>query len=303
MDDERIERALRLGPPDEPVYVPRGDWQSSGAVDRDGDATVATTATQIATEGAAPGTERVRPIGVRVRDVRRSSRRSFPITIAASLTLLIGLLLAAQVVPTGPAATPAPSPDLLARLMAAGTVEIAVSNGPPQTVSQGGAYIGFDVAVAKAIAERLGLKAQVTAVAPDAFPSSSWNLALPGHSIGSLSAVDASDPYAWWPVWLAAPAGSPVTDVTALGTARVCVVRGSAGADWLSGTTGTGGRATTTAPRGWARRRDAHGDPALRRGTGSRSPARRSQPGARRPVDGGGSGYRHRRRLAAGRRE
>jgi ABC-type amino acid transport substrate-binding protein len=235
MDDERIERALRLGPLDEPVFVPRGRWRATDGVEQDAAQGLAAVETHASRETSVLGTEWVRPIGVRVRGGRRPSRRSFPMTIAASLALAIGLLLATQFVPAGPAATPAPSPDLLARLLASGSLKIAVSNGAPQTVAQGGAYIGFDVGVARAIAGQIGLQAEITPVAPDGFGSGGWDLALPGHAAATLGGVQASDPYAWWPVWLAAPEGSPVTDIASLGAARVCVVGGSAGASWLAG--------------------------------------------------------------------
>jgi ABC-type amino acid transport substrate-binding protein len=237
MDDERIERALRLGPPDEPAYAPRGSWQGADGVERDTEPDRAATTLPRHREASVPGIERVRPIGVRVQGGHRPSRRSFPMTVAASLTLAIGLLLAIQIMPAGPAATPEPSPDLLARIIDAGSVEIVVSDGAPQTVSQGGAYIGFDVDIAKAVAEQLGLHANVTFVAPDGFGSGGWDLALPGHSAATLGGVRASDPYSWWPVWLAAPEGSPVTDLASLGAGRVCVVGGSAGASWLAGGT------------------------------------------------------------------
>jgi ABC-type amino acid transport substrate-binding protein len=241
MDDERIERALRLGPPDEPAYLPRGQWPATDAVEDAAAGEAGPTAT-VSRETGATGTERVRPIGVRVRDARRPSRWSFPMTIAASLALLIGLLLAVQVVPTGPAATPAPSPDLLARLLASGGIGIAVSNGAPQTVAQGGAYIGFDVDVAKAIARQLGMQADVTPLDPNSFAAGSWDLALAGHARQSLTGVLVSEPYAWWPVWLAVPEASSLTDVAGISGARVCVVAGSAGADWLDGrVAGVGG--------------------------------------------------------------
>jgi ABC-type amino acid transport substrate-binding protein len=247
MDDDRIEHALRLGPPDEPTYQPRGAWESGPeAVDRPADPVTAAPATRVGNDARAPGIERLRPIGVHVRGARQPSRSAFPMTIAASIAVLIGLLLLAQAVPLGPAASPAPTPDLLGRLSAAGSVEVAVSNEAPQTISQGGAYIGFDVDVAKAIARQLGLRAIVTPMPPDRFVSSPWQLALPGHAATTLGGSQASEPYAWWPVWLAVPADSAVTELGALASARVCVVSGTAGADWLAG--GAAGATVTPPP-------------------------------------------------------
>ena len=250
MDDERIERALRLGPPDEPTYAPRGDWRAGADGDKPegvSDAGSATPAPRVERGASAPGVEPVRPIGVHVRDARRPGRRSFPVTIAASVAVLLGFLFAVQLLPAGPAATPVPSPDLLGRVMASGTLTVAVSNGAPQTGSEGGSYIGFDVDVAKAIASELALRADVTPMSPDAFTSATWDLALPGHRAGLLADVQASEPYGYWPAWLAVANGSTVTDVASLASGRVCAVAGSAGADWLAG--GADG-ATTTAPSG-----------------------------------------------------
>ena len=144
----------------------------------------------------------------------------------------------------GPAATPAPSLDLLARLRATGSIRIAVSSDVPQTVSVGGAYIGFDVDVADAIAQEFALTGHVTALAAGDFASADWDLALPGGMSAPLPGAVASDPYAFWPTWLVAGSASPVTDLASLASARVCVVRGSIGAAWLVGkTTGDGSRA------------------------------------------------------------
>jgi ABC-type amino acid transport substrate-binding protein len=248
MDDERIELALRLGPVGEPAYQPRDSWRSTRDADDASDTPEAPRSLPPATRPGtgAPGLERLRPVGVRVRDTAPPGRRSIPVTIAASIALIASALLIVQAGPFGPAATPGPTPDLLGRLMAAGSAEIAVTNTAPQTVSQGGAYIGFDVDVAKAIAEQLGLQATVTVVAPGSLGSGTWELALPGHG-GQRLGGSVSQPYAYWPVWLAAPDGSRVTDLASLATARVCVVAGSAGADWLAG---SADGATATAPPG-----------------------------------------------------
>jgi ABC-type amino acid transport substrate-binding protein len=240
MDDERIERALRQGPPDEPVYVPGVAGRVASEAQRSsasGDLP-ATTRPDVA-----PDLEILRPGGVRLRRAGQTTRRSLPVAIAAALAIAIGGLFLSGRMVSGPGATPGPSPDLLGRLRAAGTIRVAVSNGPPQTVSAGGAYIGFDVDVAEAIAGELGLEARVSAVAGNDFATTDWDLSLPGGGAAAAGGVT-SEPYAYWPIWLAAGSASPVTDLASLGSARVCVVEGSTGAGWLAGeTSGEGVRA------------------------------------------------------------
>ncbi|HEX5015734.1 MAG TPA: transporter substrate-binding domain-containing protein [Candidatus Limnocylindrales bacterium] len=235
MDDERIERALRQGPPDEPAYVP--SVARRVASERDATSAAGGPSAAVRPDGS-PDLEVLRPDGVRLRGSRSSSRRSIPVAIAAALAIAIGGLLVWQTRITGPGATPAPSLDLLGRLRESGTIRIAVSSGPPQTVSAGGAYIGFDVDVAEAIAGELGLDADVSAVAD--FAAGEADLLLPGGT-GAGGGAEASEPYAYWPILLAAGAESPVTDLASLAGARICVVEGSTGAAWLAaqGTAGS----------------------------------------------------------------
>jgi ABC-type amino acid transport substrate-binding protein len=232
MDDERIERALRQGPPDEPAYVPGmgGRLESGRRVSPEAEAP----STMHRPDGS-PDLLVLRPGDVRLRRAGPTTRRSLPVTIAAALAIVVGGFFLSRMVVTGPGTSPAPSLDLLGRLHAAGSVGIAVSNGAPQTVSAGGAYIGFDVDTAKAIAEELGLDGRVSAVASNDFARTDWDLALPGGTPTGLSGAGASEPYAYWPIWLAAGSASPVTDLASLASARVCVVEGSTGAAWLGG--------------------------------------------------------------------
>ena len=243
MDDERIERALRQGPPEEPAYRPgvAGRVAMEGR-DASADAPIATKRTD-----GSPELEALRPDGVRLRRAGGTNRRSLPVAIAAVLAIAVGGLFVWQTRITGPGATPAPSLDLLAHLRQSGTIGIAVSNGAPQTVSAGGAYIGFDVDVARAVAGQLGLNPHVSAMSGSDFATTAWDLLLPGGTAAAPPFTSASGPYAHWPIWLAAGPASPVTDLVSLSSARVCVVEGSTGAAWLRGETGVG---STPAPTG-----------------------------------------------------
>lgn len=232
MDEERIERALRQGPPDEPAYVPG----MAGLLEASGQASpraLAPSATD--RHDGSPDLEVLRPAGVRLRRAGSTTRRSLPVTIAAALAIVVGGVFVSQTIVPGTGATPAPSLDLLGRLRDKGSIEINVSNGPPQTVSSGGAYIGFDVDVAETIGAELGLDGRVSAVASDDFASTDWDLLLPGGTGAAPPRGVTTEPYAYWPIWLAAGSGSPVTDLASLASARVCVVEGSTGATWLGG--------------------------------------------------------------------
>jgi ABC-type amino acid transport substrate-binding protein len=241
MDDERIERALRLGPPDEPTYRTDPSWRGTGARH---DPAAARGAVERSGQGEL---ERLRPVVGRPQ--RRGGRpERWPLlAVAASLVLLVGGLLALSNDRTARDVGASPSPDLLARIRAAGTVEIAVRDSAPQTIVAGGSYIGFDIDVADAVVKEMGLAAETVAMPPGDVAARTWDLALPGHAARSLGGVVASTAYAYWPVSLAAPQGSPLTDLASLATARVCTVQGSAGYDWLAGDT-VG--AATAAPAG-----------------------------------------------------
>jgi ABC-type amino acid transport substrate-binding protein len=243
MDDERIERALRQGPPDEPSYVPGVAGRVASEAQR---SSASGELPATARPDGAPDLEVLRPSGVQLRRAGQTNRRSLPVAIAAALVVAIGGLFISGRIVSGPGATPGPSLDLLGRLREAGTIRIAVSNGAPQTVSAGGAYIGFDVDVAAAIAGELGLDGRITAVASDEFSTTDWDLSLPGGTGAAPSGGVASEPYAYWPIWVAAGSASPVTDLASLGSARVCVVEGSTGASWLAGDGSEG----TPAPAG-----------------------------------------------------
>ena len=234
MDDRRIEQALRQGPPDESRYIPRiGRALADG---QDGAAERAT-----GTSGPAAFEGHVKP-GVRVRPAagpeRRSSRwAAWGMPMAAVLTIVVaGLALR---VGFGPGATPTPRPgELLARITADGVVRIAVSNEAPQTATTGGAYIGFDVDVANAVAEALGVRADIQMLAPDEIlaGSGTWELAFPSSALPDpLVGALLGPGYYAWPDWLVVESGSAVTTVDDLAGSTICVVEGSPGAAWLVG--------------------------------------------------------------------
>jgi ABC-type amino acid transport substrate-binding protein len=231
MDERRIERALRLGPPDEPVYRPGVDQHLGTSDEAAGSPTRSTAAAD------APVLER--PVRIDVHRRRRTQPRvtSLVAPLAAAIVVLVGagLWLASSRVQPDTAAS-APPGDALARLFGTGKVRVAVTDGPPQTTSSGGAYIGFDIDVARAVADKLGLRADVTAVPSTVLAASaptSWDLALPGRA--PVDGQARTVPYYAWPSWVAVPIDAPVSDIAGLAGARICAIEGSAGAAWLAG--------------------------------------------------------------------
>ena len=222
----RIEPALKSGPSDEPAYE-RACTSSCGG--------------QEPATMAAPveGTPRLqRPARIDVHRRRQSHRRATSVIapIAAAIVVLVGagVWLGSSRVQPDTAGSPPPV-DALGRVLSSGTLRVEVTSGPPQTTSSGGAYIGFDVDVARAIADRLGVRADVAALPaaelgakPDA-----WDVAFSGGVAAGPSAVTV--PYYAWPSWLAVAAGSSITGPEGLAGSRVCAVTDSAGAGWLAG--------------------------------------------------------------------
>ena len=89
--------------------------------------------------------------------------------------------------------------------------------------------------------ERLGVRPVLQPMNLDTLPGSSavaeWDLAFPGRSLTppELASLEASVPYYEWPVFVIVASTSPAASLTDLAGQRVCVVGGSAGADWLAG--------------------------------------------------------------------
>jgi ABC-type amino acid transport substrate-binding protein len=153
------------------------------------------------------------------------------VLIVAAVTLRLPLL-------PGGTATNSPG-DLLARVRAAGSVRIAVTNGPPQTAAAGGAYIGFDVDVAQAIASALGVRPIVTAMpaAEILAGAGQWDLGFPSRTVTAIADLAPTSAYYGWPVWLAVAPAFKGDDLSALEGRLVCVVSGTAGTDWVAGRT------------------------------------------------------------------
>ena len=181
--------------------------------------------------------ERRRP---RLVQAMRDDRRV--LLLAAALALLT--TIAAGVAVGAWLAQRQTDPDLLTRVSGAGFMRIAVRPDHPQAATQTIGVDGFDVDVAAALAERLGVEFHVdVAPATDIVSTSapwSWDLALP--SVG-VSAIDptrfaSTAPYYYWPHYLLVESASGYERASALAGLAICVVPGDAGESWLRGSDG-----------------------------------------------------------------
>jgi ABC-type amino acid transport substrate-binding protein len=221
MDEERIERALRQGPPDEPAYERSIAAQVQGASAGSSD--------EVGAEAVYRGA--VRRAGV-------APRFGFATLVAVVVVLAITLVVVRQPAADGPgSSTPL---DLLGRLRGEGTVRIAVAGDAPQTTAAGGAVIGFDIDVARELATSLGLGGEVSVVTGSdilAGTGGDWDIGLPSRGSPVGSGVTAGPAYYAWPSWLVTDATSAITTRAGLDGATICAVSGTAGLKWLRGET------------------------------------------------------------------
>ena len=233
MDEERIEHALKLGPVDEPAY-------QAGTRARIGSTASATPPEGLPMASIDDGPALAAPtkIDVHRRGEARTSRAPRLAMLAQLAAVLAIVVVAAAVAVPGlvgrprSSGNPEPSGDLLDRLRASGSIQMLVPAGPPQTVSVGGVRIGFDIDVARALAEELALEPEVTPVDVDpGLPVTAWDI-----SVGmpdSVVAAGKSRPYASWPAWLATDADSGLTTLDAAAGQPVCIVGPTAADAWL----------------------------------------------------------------------
>jgi ABC-type amino acid transport substrate-binding protein len=129
----------------------------------------------------------------------------------------------------------------LDRIQAAGVLRVAIRPDFPQVTIDGTFQGGFDADVATALAERLGVRPVLQAMnletLPDSPAAAEWDLAFPGRSLtpAELARLEASVPYYEWAVYVVVSSTSSASSPADLAGQQVCVVGGSAGADWLVG--------------------------------------------------------------------
>ncbi len=168
--------------------------------------------------------------------------------VAAIVTLVAGAVANAAVIGSLVDRVVHP-PSLLDTIRREGGVSIAIRPDGPQVLAPGGRLAGFDVDVARAVAARLGVSADLLPldVTEILGGEGGWQVGLPSGQVpsGDASRFLATAPYYRWPSYVVtrAGAGAP-TSVAALDGGTVCVVAGTAGRSWLDGVTEASGRVT-----------------------------------------------------------
>lgn len=151
----------------------------------------------------------------------RRRRRSWPLLAVAALVLTLGV---AGLFASG-GSRDAPTDDLLARLRETGWMRVAVSRGHPQVVVPGTAGAGFDVEVARALAQRLRIALEPV----NYVPGSIGSLVDRAHLVMSATRVREWHDAGWslaatayhWPRYLLARADASFDDPSALAGRRV----------------------------------------------------------------------------------
>ena len=204
MSDERIEKALRQGPPDEPAYMAR------------------LTSADLHVSKPPRGT----------RAFRLFVGLEQALVAAGLVVAVVGIAL----IRSG-AFDPASRPSThLGDIQARGVIRIAVRPDRPQVTTPGGARSGFDVDVATEIGGRLGLRAELDFLPAEEMLAGSgeWDIALPSSAV-EPGAFAATAPYYDWPIRLIVPQEATAAGPSDLVGATICVVTGSGGEAWLDG--------------------------------------------------------------------
>lgn len=217
MDDERVERALRAGPPDEPDFQPSGRWLQT----------------------ADQNIQRVR---TSTRRLRFEPAGLVAVVAAAAAVFLIvslgGPLLELRERGVG---------GLVSEVERRGALRVAVDGGPPQVFTSAGGYDGFDIDIARAVADRMDVRLDIVVVpraeilAADA--RAQWDVAI--SSVPASANLDAAarttQPYAVVPGAVAVRVEDAATDLPDLEDETLCVVAGSSGERWAAQELGADG--------------------------------------------------------------
>jgi cystine transport system substrate-binding protein len=131
--------------------------------------------------------------------------------------------------------------DLLTQIRDSGRIRIAVRPDHPQFGAPGQPAAGFDVDVARVLAEQLGVRGDVVLVDGSTQLSGAdddlWDVALPSVAAWDIDTDQflVSSAYYRWPHRLVVADSSTATDAGSLADEPVCAVAGDAGERWLLG--------------------------------------------------------------------
>jgi len=157
--------------------------------------------------------------------------------------LVVGLAAALLFAGCSAGASEAP-PDLLKVVTDAGKLRVSTDpQYPPQSeLKPDGSYEGFDIDVANAIAEGLGVEIEFSTPSWDTITAGSWG----GRwdlSVGSMTitvpreeVLVFSSAYYFTPAQMAASTASGITTIDGLAGETICVGEATTYLDWLNGT-------------------------------------------------------------------
>jgi len=206
VSDERIEKALLQGPPDEPAYV----------------------AHMTPADLHVPAMEMPRAKG--------RSRILAGVAQMAVAAVVVVAVVGIVVIRSGSFEVGAKPPTRLADIQARGVIRIAIRPDRPQVTTPAGARSGIDVDVASEIGRRLGLRVELVFLPVDEILAGrgEWDLGLPSSAV-EPGTFATTAPYYYWPVRLIVPASTAASAPSDLTGITVCVVTGSGGEAWLDG--------------------------------------------------------------------
>jgi polar amino acid transport system substrate-binding protein len=133
--------------------------------------------------------------------------------------------------------------DLLTTIQDEGTIQISTDpNYEPQSfLDDNGELIGFDIDVAREIADRLGVEVEFVTPTFDLVQAGGWN----GQwdvSVGSITVTDArkevldfTPPYYFTPAQLAATEASGIASIEDFAGKKICVGAATTYLDWING--------------------------------------------------------------------
>ena len=200
---------------------------------------------------------RAGPVGERAyvpRGLERPRRSQWPRVAVGLAAAAVAIAFATATLVRQPAPPPVAA-DILADIRAAGLLRVAVTNQSPQVLMPSGGYSGFDIDVAAALGERLGVPVHADVVDPSVITDEAWagrwDLAL-----GSAVATDGPPPgllagsvgYYTRAGAVVVPVGSEITKLSDITGRRVCVVQDGPADRWLDGTLRLTGGSAAPAP-------------------------------------------------------
>jgi cystine transport system substrate-binding protein len=158
----------------------------------------------------------------------------FAAAIALAVVVVGGAVVAGALIERLPS-----PPTLLETLRSSGAIRVAVRPDAPQAQVSGGRQLaGFDIDVARQLGDQLALRTDImplTIVEMLDPAGQAWDVAMPSSRVPDegAGAFLSTEPYYYWPFYVLVRSTSDARDMADLDGSTICVVRDSAGEDWL----------------------------------------------------------------------